>query len=175
MILEGKGSFFILLFIVAFLSLTLAVLAGYVFFVAGTPKNDVKADPKAQAEKVKKVSKEELSSIQLFEGKKYLNLKTQEDEKLAVIQIGITVNYLKGKDEKKSEEKINYYLDELKEAVISYFSNMTIEEAKNQTAAMAKAKDDLYKRFNEIIPPDEKDKDKTPFIQSVVFYDWFTQ
>ncbi|MCX7708919.1 MAG: flagellar basal body-associated FliL family protein [Clostridia bacterium] len=171
--MEGKGSFFILLFIVAFLSLTLAVLAGYVFFVAGTPKNNVEASSKHEAEK--KVSKEELKSLQLFDGKKYLNLKSTDDKKLSVIQIGITVNYLKGKDEKKSEEHLKLYMDELKEAVIAYFSSMTIEEAKNQTEAMAKAKEALLKKFNEIVPPDEKDKEKKPMIESVVFYDWFTQ
>lgn len=172
MILEGKGSFFILLFIVAFLSLTLAVLAGYVFFVAGNPKDKTEADTKEKIEV--KVSEEELASIQLFEGKKYLNLK-QEGDNLAVIQVGITVKYLKGKDVKKSEETVNHYADELREAVIAYFSNMTVQEAKNQTAAMKKAKEDLTIRFNQIVPPDPKDKKKRPMIESVVFYDWFTQ
>lgn len=170
--MEGKGSFFILLFIVAFLSLTIAVLAGYVFFVAGNPKTPTEA---VKQEDAKKPKEEELHTVQLFEGKKYLNLKNTDDKKIAVIQIGISIKYFKGKEkeEKKIEDKIKPYIEELQEKTIEYFGDITLEEALNKSATMDKAKKDLLKKFNEIVPPDEKEKKS--IIYSVIFYDWFAQ
>ncbi len=173
--MEGKSSFFILLFIVAFLSLTLAVLAGYVFFVGGSPKA---ATETVKQEDAKKPAESDLVTVQLFDGKKYLNLKSTDDKKLSVIQIGISIKYIKPKSDKKAHEEkgdpvLGPYMDELKESVIAYFGNMTAEEAKNQGEAMEKAKKDLVKRFNEIVPADEKEKQSV--VYTVVFYDWFTQ
>ncbi|MCX7841522.1 MAG: flagellar basal body-associated FliL family protein [Clostridia bacterium] len=174
--MEGKSSVLILLFIVAFLSLTLAVLAGYVFFVAGTPRNSADASSEAKKqEEMKKPKEEELYKLQLFEEKKYLNLKSDDPKKMSIIQIGIIVkcHKFKEKDDKKVEAKIKPYVTELQEAAIAYFGNITLEDARNQTATMEKAKKDLVEKFNQIIPKDEKEKKSV--VYSVVFYDWFTQ
>lgn len=171
--MEGKGNFVVLLVIVAFLSLTLAVLAGYVFFVGGNSQKP--ATEASQKETTQKPAKKDLAELTLFE-KQYLNLKKGDQNKLAVIQLSAKVEYiyaLLGKDAKTADESIKGYESEMKEAVIAYFSTVTIEEASNQTEMMDKAKKDLTKKFNEIVPADTKTKKNV--VYTVVFDFWFTQ
>lgn len=169
--MEGKGSFFILLFIVAFLSLTLAVLAGYVFFVGGSSQKT--AVETTQKEATKKVPEAETLMLPLFD-KKYLNLKPLEDKKLSVIQLGVKVTFYKGKlAEEAAKKNVEPYLAEMKDEVSTYFSNISIEEARNQEEAKVKAKKDLLEKFNKMIPADEKTKQKA--VIAVIFDEWFTQ
>lgn len=170
--MEGKSGFVILLVIVAFLSLTLAGMAGYIFLFSGQHTGTEAAKTVSTSE----VSEKDLTSVQLFDGKKYLNLKSTDEKKMSVIQLGIAIKVLKVSESGSKESKstpIDGYLDELREATIAYFGNMSVEQARNQSETMEKAKKDLIKKYNSIVPPDEKTKKN--MVYSIVFYDWFTQ
>lgn len=171
--MEGKSGFVILLVIVAFLSLTLAGMAGYIFLFSGSQHTGADA---SKTVSTSEVSEKDLTSVQLFDGKKYLNLKSADAKKMSVIQIGVAIKVLKSSESGSKESKstpIDSYLDELREATIAYFGNMSVDEARNQSQTMEKAKKDLIKKYNTIVPPDEKTKKN--LVYSIVFYDWFTQ
>jgi flagellar basal body-associated protein FliL len=169
--LEGKGSFFILLFIVAFLSLTLAVLAGYVFFVGGGSQKAPTAA--SQSVTTKKIPETEIYSQTLLD-KKYFNLKSTDSAKLSVLEVSMKVSIYKGKLADTAAAKIlDPYIPELKDYVSTYFSDISIEDARDQKDTKEKAKKDLLAKFNEIVPPDSKTKQK--IVLSITFDDWFTQ
>lgn len=170
--MEGKGSFFILLFIVAFLSLTLAVLAGYVFFVGGN-SGTKPASEATHKETTAKIAETELLTESLVD-KKYYNLKSTDAAKLSVLQVALKVTIYKGKLAEEPAKKIlEPYIPRMKEEVSTYFAGITIEEARNQKETKEKAKKELLAKFNEIVPPDEKTKRK--LVIEVVFEDWFAQ
>jgi flagellar basal body-associated protein FliL len=169
MVLEGKGSFFILLVIVAILTLTLAVLAGYLFFVSGTPKTTTEVSAHETENKPKE---EELGHHTLFEGKQYFNLKSVEEEKVSIIMLGIQIDYLKSKDTEADEEKFVAFGGKIKEVIGTYFQNMTLEDAK-KPETKDKVKEDLKKKFNELMA--HAQKDKKDFVYEVIFYEWFCQ
>lgn len=166
--MEGKGSFFILLFIVAFLSLTLAVLAGYVFFVGGSPKTGVEA---TKQEATKMPAETELGRKKIFE-KQLFNLKKSDSKEVAVIKVSAEIVFLKGKDIKKTEAKIETYESEIKEILGTYFLNKTVDEVK-QPEAKEKAKKELLKKINEIMTASEKEKND--IVYSIIFDEWFYQ
>lgn len=169
--LEGKRSFFILLVIVAILTLTLAVLAGYILLVAGSP-----AQPKAEtaaSETVKRPSDEELVFRKLFEEKQFFNLKTNPGEKTSVIVINIQLQYFKKvKGIKDVEAKITAYESPIKEIIATYFQGMTKEEAE-KVETKTRAKEELKKKINELLTSGQKEK--KDIIYSVVFDEWFYQ
>ncbi len=173
--MEGKGSFFVLLFIVAFLSLTLAILAGYVFFFSG---NDQKAEAETVHSEEKIPKDEDLSKMPLFEGKKIYNLKNTSVEgstgkSLPVIQVSVELKYfIKVKGIKNVEEKIIAHQGAIKELVGNYFLNMTLDEV-SQITAKEKAKKELTKQINELLMSSEKDK--KDIIYTVIFDEWFFQ
>lgn len=168
--MEGKGSFFILLIIVAFLTLALAVLAGYLFFVAGSPKTTT---VEVQKETTKRPVDEDLEMKKLFEGKKYFNLKNSDDKKIAVIQVNVElVFYKKIKGIKDVKKKIDAYDGEIKEVVGTYFQNMTLDDAK-KPEMKEQAKKELAKKLNELLTASEKEK--KDIIYTVNFEDWFYQ
>lgn len=165
--MEGKGSFIILLAIVAFLSLTLAVLAGYVFFVGGSSS---KHTPEVTATRPKD---EDLASKKIFEGKKYFNLKSENDNKIAVIQVTGEIQYFKKvKGLKDTKAKLDFYDSEIKKIIGSYFQNMTKAEVeKPETRSLAEK--DLAKKINELLNSSEDAKYE--IVYKVVFDDWFYQ
>jgi hypothetical protein len=93
--LEGKSSFFVLLFIVAFLSLALAILAGYVFFFSGSGNKTEVVSVQTEVP-----DDEDLASMILFDGKKIFNLKKESDagdasKAVPVIQVNVELKYFK--------------------------------------------------------------------------------
>jgi flagellar basal body-associated protein FliL len=70
--LESKGTFFILIIVVAVLALTLAALAGYLFIVQGA-SND-KGDATAVTDATKDIpAKADREIIELYDGKRIFN------------------------------------------------------------------------------------------------------
>lgn len=167
--MEGKGSFFILLIIVAILTLTLAVLAGYLFFVSGTPKTPT-AEAATQPAEIKPTEKD-LGHHKLFDGKQYFNLKSEEDSKVSIIMLGMQLDYFKSKNAEQDTEKITAFDGKIKETIGTYFQNMTLEEARKPETKV-KAKEDLKKKFNELMADKKTKKD---FVYEVIFYEWFCQ
>lgn len=156
--MEGKGSFLVLLIIVAFLSLTLAVLAGYVFFVGGgTPRTTV-----VQTD-TKKPDEKDLVSKVVFE-KENFNLKNEDEKKISMAQATVVIQY--SKKIKNVEEKLTTYDYQIKEIIRRYFKTVTktdLEDTKNED----KAKEVLCKQINELLTASEKGKD--PIVFDVIF------
>lgn len=168
--MEGKGSFFILLVIVAILTLTLAVLAGYIFFVGGTPQTKVEAIASGQMEK--RPSENELSSLKLFNEKTIFNLKSDDGE-MSVIQLNaILCYYKKVKGIKSTDEKITLNEGKIKEIIGTYFQGLSLEDVRKPEAKQ-RANEELKKIINEYLTSNEKQKDD--IVYSIIFDEWFYQ
>lgn len=172
--MESKGPFFILIIVVAVLTLTLAALAGYLFLVQGTQSNKTENQSAAVVKVVPK--EEDLVTIPLYDGKSYFNLKNDDPKKIAMIQVSVSLKCMKQfKENKKTvkvEEKILSYSDEIKELVIRFFLNMTIDEIKN-TTVMDSAKEELKKQINELL--NEGQKEPQEIVYKVIFAEWLFQ
>lgn len=179
--MEGKGSFFniVLLFILAFLSLTLAALAGYVF-IGGGGSSKATTVVVTQAPEAKIPTDAELADFHLIEEKDMLNLKNTDinaDPNTAVIpiiQVKITLKYLIKADTKKStitntEVKLETYKNEMLELVSTYFMSMTREEAFS-VEAKEKANKELTIKINDLINANEEKKAK--IVYGVIFPYW---
>ena len=168
--MEGKGlSNVVLLIIIAFLSLTLAVLAGYVFIVGGSPRAAVAVEK----DEIKRPADKDLAQLKLFNEKSYFNLKVTDGGKTPVILFNMDIKYFKKvKGIKSVDEKINSYITEMREVVGTYFQNMTYEEAK-LPETKEKAKKELTEKINEVLLASEKNKKN--IVYTVVFEEWFYQ
>lgn len=171
--MEGKSSFFVLLFIVAFLSLALAILAGYVVFFSGNEKKTEVITVRTEVP-----SEDDLESMLLFEGKKIFNLKPssvsgEATKSIPVIQVSVELKYFKKvKGIKNVPEKIIPHLKEINELVGNYFLNATLEEV-SQGTAKEKAKKELAKQINDLLKA--AGNGKNDIIYTVIFEEWFFQ
>lgn len=170
--MEGKSSYFILLVIVAFLSITLAFLAiGFFFFgnsSSGTEKEVVLVTEKAPTES-------ELTVSTICESKNF-NLKKTSENQIAVISVSCSMKHYKVTDDLKKEEevkaKIEFYSKEIESELGTYFQGLTLDDV-SQPDAKQKASKELTKRFNEIIS--EGDSKAQPIVYTVIFDYWFYQ
>jgi len=167
--LEGKRSgFFILIGIVAFLSLALALLAGYVFFVQGNHLDG------GQKKQIVVPKDEELLSEKMFEENTAFNLKTEgKDNEIHVILVNVELKYFaKFQGIKDTTVKIQSNKSKLIELVGTYFQGLTIDDVK-KADSKEKARAELKKRMNELLlQNEEKDGE---LVYSVVFEYWFYQ
>ncbi|MDP4094791.1 MAG: flagellar basal body-associated FliL family protein [Bacillota bacterium] len=171
--MEGKGSFFILILIVALLTLTLAVLAGYLFF-AGSSSSKTPAQVSQQASSVVP-SDSDLTKKLLFTDKTYFNLKNDGTNKISVIEVNVELDYFKTVKglSGKVDDKITAYDGQIKELIGTYFQNMTFGQAESPDAKIT-AKKELTKQINELLVETEKDK-TLKILYSVNFPLWFYQ
>lgn len=169
--MESKGTYFILIIVVAVLALTLAALAGYLFIVQGAPNNKGEA-----AVVVKDVPKEdEFIKIPLYEGKRIFNLKNDDPNKIAMMQVNVTLKCFKTLREDKKvivEEKVHGYSEEIQEIVVRFFLTRTIDDVKD-LAIMDKAKEELTKQINELL--NEGVKYPEEIVYKVIFSEWLFQ
>ncbi len=177
--LESKGTFFILIIVVAVLTLALAALAGYLFLVQGTPGTQAEANLNpGQAEE--ELKPENAVRLSLYDSKKYFNLKNEDTKnedtkKIAVIQVSV---YLKCIDKLKTDKKANVeemvtaYTPEIQEKVMRFFMNLTLEEVKNPEV-FDSAKESLKTQINEILNTGRKEPEK--IVYEVIFSEWFYQ
>lgn len=172
--MESKGTFFILIIVVAVLTLALAAMAGYLFLVQGPSNN--KEDTSEATAKVETYKEEELATKALFEDKKYFNLKNAEGSKsIAIIQTGVNITYVKViKGVKSMDEKFALYDPKLKQLIIKYFLGVTLDDIKKPDA-METANQVLTKEMNELLNEGETEKEPKTFITEVVFDDWVFQ
>jgi flagellar basal body-associated protein FliL len=174
--LEEKSGFFVLIIVIAFLSLTLALLAGYVFFFSGGDSES--ANEVGRSTKVAIPADEELATFPLFEGAKIFNLKNVSEKQensnsIHVIKVSVEINYFKKVEGIKNvEEKLMAYNGKIKELVGNYFLNMTLEEVA-KTEAKDKAKKELTKQINELLLASERIK--TDIVYTLAFDEWFFQ
>lgn len=161
-----------MLVIVAFLSISLAFLAiGYFFFDnrgSAPEKEIVLVEEKVPTD-------DELSNKVIFE-KTNFNLKKTDDKQVAVIVLSASMKHFKEVDGMKSEEeivaKIDFYSNEIKSAIGTYFQGLTLEDV-SQPDAKQKASEDLKNKINEILI--NNDKKASPLVYSIVFDYWFYQ
>lgn len=170
--MEGKKSgFFILIGIVAFLSLALVLLAGYVFFIGG----NVGIGQAKETKKEVTVPKDsELALEQMFESNTAFNLQTtKEDKDIHVILVNLQVQYfIKFDGIKDTTLKIQSNKSKLSEIVGTYFQNLSIDDVKNPDAK-EKARIELKKMMNDYLMQNEK-KDGD-LVYSIIFDYWFYQ
>jgi len=171
--LEGKSSYFILLVIVAFLSITLAFLAIGYFFLGNRNTN-----PEKELVLVNEMIPDdhELSNKVIFESKNF-NLKKTDEKQIAVIVLSTSMKHFKEvKNDKMKEEaiieKINFYSNEINSVIGTYFQGLTLDDVR-QVDAKAKASEDLKVKINEILM--NGDKKASPLVYSIVFEYWFYQ
>lgn len=168
--MEAKGSFsMVLLIIIAILALALAGLTGYVFFFEGPTKSASAIDK----HEMTRPADEDLVGKKLFESKNLFNLKSADDKKTSVIQANVELQYLKKVNGIKNvEEKIKTYDGAIKELIITYFQNITIEEAR-QPETKEKIKKELTKRINDLLSSSEKEYRN--IVYTINFSEWFYQ
>jgi flagellar basal body-associated protein FliL len=176
--LESKGTFFILIIVVAVLALTLAALAGYLFLVQGSPVNKGEAVAAASTATVKKVPAEgDLVKVPLYDGKRYFNLKNNDPKKIAMMQVNVVLSCYKALKEKENkkvvvEEKVAAYSDEIQELVVRFFLTKTIDDVKD-VQIMDKAKEELRKEINSRLNQGEKKPEE--IVYEVIFSEWLFQ
>lgn len=170
--MEGKGIFFILLIIIAILTLSLALMAGYLFFIADTPQSVEKAQDGVENKQEKLPDDSELAYYDLYTEKTNFNLKS-EDDQIHVLQLTAKLKYFKNvKGIRNVEEKLTLYDSEIKELLGTYFQNVSIDEvAKPQTKE--RVKEDLTKRINDLLNSSEEKK--RDIVYTIVFDVWFYQ
>lgn len=169
--MEGKGSFVILLVIISILTLTLAVMAGYLFFVTGT--SQAAANGASPRDTIKSPSDNELAKKILYSEKTFFNLNGGETGRNSVIQLGVVLKYYKKVSGVKNvEEKLDARDEDIKELISTYFQKLTLEDVKS-AECKKKAKEDLILEINNLLKSNEKrDID---IIYDVVFEEWFYQ
>ncbi|NLD45615.1 MAG: flagellar basal body-associated FliL family protein [Clostridiaceae bacterium] len=165
----GKSSFFVLIGIVAFLSLSLALLAGYVFLVQDRDPNNTKSI----TETVKVPKDDEIVKSLLFEDKLPFNLKSNNPDKISVIVVSVEVwYYKKAEGIKDSTLKVEGNKSKLQEIVGTYFQELSIEQVMTPSAK-EDARKELTKRMNEFLTSNEWSK--RDIVYTVVFDQWFYQ
>ncbi len=171
-VLEGKSSYFVLLVIVACLSIALAFLAiGYFFF--GSGNSNPEKEVVLVTEQIPR--DDELSNKVIFESKNF-NLKKTDPKQVAVIVLSASMKHFKTIPDEMTEEeittKIDFYSKEINSAFGTYFQGLTLEDV-SQPDAKKKASEDLKKVINEILT--SNDKKASPLVYSVTFDYWFYQ
>jgi len=170
--LEGKSSYFVLLVIVACLSITLAFLAiGY--FIIGIGNSSPEKEVVLVTEQIP--GEDKLSSKVIFETKNF-NLKKTDNKQVAVIMVGASMKHFKTLDDDKIKEvdivaKIDFYEKEINSAIGTYFERLTLEDVQ-QAGAKQKASEDLLKIINDILC--ENDEKASPLVYSITL-EWFYQ
>jgi len=166
--LEGKSGYFILIGIVAFLSLSLAVLI-IILFLQGGFVNSASDNPKI----VESPSDDELVKLKLFEEKTPFNLKNENSGKNPIIVISAEISYFKEvRDIQDTTAKIEANKSMLQEIVGTYFQSLTLKDVMKDDAK-EKARAELKKRMNERLLSNEKARDD--IVYTIVFDQWFYQ
>jgi flagellar basal body-associated protein FliL len=159
---------------VALLTITLAVLAGYLLLGGGGSSNSSSKTTVQIQTQLPMPADSELTNKVLFEDKKYFNLKPTGDAK-SVIRLNVQISYkTKVSGIKDVAKKIEDYSSEIKEVINTYFQGLTYEDVQ-QKEIKDKAKEDLMKLLNTLLLENEKDAKENKIIYKISFPDWFYQ
>lgn len=174
--MESKSTFFVLIIVVAILTLALAAMAGYLFIIQGNSHSGTAAPAAANQAKTTIPKEEDLTTISLFDGKRYFNLENTDPKKIAIIQVNVSLKCLsefkQDKKTVKAEEKISSYSPEIQELVVKFFLGMTEDQIKSPDQ-LDKAKEQLKKDINALL--NEDTKDKKDIVYKVIFSEWLFQ
>lgn len=164
-----SSSFVILICVVAFLSLALALLSGYIFFAGGSSTGKA-----AERKQITVPKDSELTLERMFDSNTAFNLKTTDKDKtIHVILVNVQIQYfVKFDGIKDTTAKIQANKSKLSEIVGTYFQSLTLDDVR-KPEAKEKARADLKKMMNEhLMQNEEKDGD---LVYSVIFDYWFYQ
>ncbi len=164
--MERKGIIFILLLIVAVLTLTVAIMAGYLLVAGSAPQNGTTA--MQQTEVVPDIK--DLGFVPIFQDSQYFNLKIDGSGKPAVIEIKAELVYLKNAKVKDLETKITSSMGKIRELIGAYFMQMTLEDA-SKPETIEVAKKELTAQINDLLNSGEKVK--TNIVWTINFDRWF--
>lgn len=171
--MESKSTFFILIIVIAVLSLTLAALAGYLFIVQGASNDKGGSTALSESEVEKKIpKKDERTNIALFEDKRTYNLKNDNTDKVSMMQVHVALDcYKQLKNDKKAvvADRVAAYTDEIQELVVRFFLTKTVSDVED-VAVMDKAKEELAKQMNDLL--NEGVKEPEDIIYKVIFSEW---
>ncbi|NSW89877.1 MAG: flagellar basal body-associated FliL family protein [Firmicutes bacterium] len=173
--MANKGGFIALLIIIAMLTISVAMLAGYILVFRGAVQNNTETLKDADSNEIRRPSDNEIEHKKLFDDSQFFVLKNGNSmsTKTSVIRVGIDMVYFKRvRGIKNCEEKISFFDSEIKELIGTYFQDKTLEQVKD-IEFKKKAKEDLKKMINDLLNSNEKIYNE--IIYEVVFYDWFYQ
>jgi hypothetical protein len=108
--LTNRGGFIALLVIIIILTVSVAIMAGYIFVFSGTSINN--AQVLNDNNEIRRPTDDELGHMKIFDEKQIFALKNENSTKIpAVIRVGVDlVYYKKIKGIKSCEEKISYLI-----------------------------------------------------------------
>lgn len=168
--MESKGVFFILIIVIAILTLSLAALAGYIFIIQGNSNNNSSAVTGEVNTDIP--SKDDRVVIELFDEATTYNLKNDDPNKVSVIQVKVALDCYKQLSNNKKAvvtDIVTNYSSEIKELVVRFFLEKTINDVKN-TAAMDEAKTELAQQINSLL--NEGVKKPEDVVYKVIFSEW---
>jgi len=171
--MQSKSTNFILVVIIALLTISLVALSCYILIEKYYGNESSPANTRFASNTVPKDS--ELSTINLYENKKYFNLKNDNPNRISVLQVGVSLQYFNEiKDNKKIDVlgKINNNLPEIKELISTYFLNVTLEQVKDPSE-IQKIKDELKIKINDLLNHNERSRYE--YVYKVIFDDWLFQ
>jgi len=180
--LEKKSSFFIFLFIIAVMTLIIAVLASFILLV-GISGTKAEAEEPAReggvANNTLLISppdEEDLSIMPLLETSKPINLKSENAAKPSYAIIEMSVKFFNKLDGIKDvQSKMNLNKANLQEIVTMYFMAMDVETF-SKVETKIKAKEELKEQLNFFLLSTiavEKDRRKVKeVVYDVVFSSW---
>ncbi len=169
--MEKGFSFIILIVVIAILTLTVAVLAGFIFLnnSDAKPAEQSAVEQENTAPDVTDLFKMDLFTKQLF------NLKKTDDKQVAVLQVSAKLVCYKTKEQQKVQEHVALFQDEIIEMIGIFFLSKTKEEI-DSAEFRVKVKSELVKKINELIKSSsKKSKMEEDLVYDIVFYDWLTQ
>jgi flagellar basal body-associated protein FliL len=168
--LEKKGSFFILLIIVAVLTLIIAVLAAFIVLVGINGGGGAVVSANGVVVMTEPPAQESLTTLQLFDTTKPMNLKKSADSGDAkYAQIEMSVKY-HNKIEGVKDVAAMMELEKasLQEIVTTYFMEMSVEEFSNfETKALVKA--ELKTEFNNFLISSINGEEERSKIKEVIY------
>jgi len=170
--LAGKGSFFIMLVIIAFLSLALAVTAGLFFLTSGKSSNKENVDSTVAPAEPSPPKDSELLDLKIE--KKAFNLKPLPNaEEMSYLQVSGVVKYFASVEGvSNTTEKMTASEAQVMEICSKYFMGLTINDVK-EDGAIDKAKEELTRRINNVITMNEEKKN--PIVYTINFSEWIYQ
>jgi len=168
----NKGSFIVLIVIVAMLTVSVAMLAGYILIFRSGVETNMNVNNNNE-NVVKRPADDELGHKKLYNESQYFAVQNDNSSKTSILRIGIDlVYYTKGTGKKNYAEKLELFDSEIKELIGTYFQDKTLSQVKD-IEFKKQAKEDLKRMINDLLNSNEKVY--TEYIYEVVFYDWFYQ
>ena len=183
--MEKKGNFFLLLLIIAILTLIIAALVTFIMLVGITAPAQVASNAGGEGSGYtgppiiiygEPPDEASLSTMQLIASNQPLNLMTDNPAKPSYALVELSIKYFNKIDGIKDvPAKIDLNKANLQEIVTTYFMAMSVEEfSRFETKTLAK--NDLKRELNTFLLttiPGEKDRRKvTEVVYDVVFSAW---